>query len=91
MAKKVKRLCRNAESGCVEIPSAHLYDHSKFKTCPECEWLSRDIWRRRNRAGILDYQRRWRKKNQDKVRQYARKWREKWGPLAWLDDRPVGK
>ena len=71
------RLCRSG---------THVYDHVDFRTCPKCEWVSRDLWRRRNHDRILRDQRIWRKRNPNKVKEYARRWRETWGPMAWLDD-----
>lgn len=62
------------------------YDHDEFRTCPQCEWVSRDLWRRRNRDRINRDQRIWRKRNPEKVKEYARRWRELWGPLAWHDE-----
>jgi len=64
----------------------HQYDHSEYRTCPTCEWISRDKWRYRNRKSIREYSKLWRENNPEKVRSHSKRWREKWGPMAWTED-----
>ena len=71
---------RNCQSG------RHKYDHVFYRTCPECQWLSRVKWREVNWEHINRYQRRWRKNNPKKVAEYNKARREftaQWGAKAW--------
>ena len=67
--KADKRFCRS---------KLHEYNHAELRTCPNCEYESRQAWYWSNRERILKVRRKWTAKNRDKVRKHSRAWREKW-------------